>query len=191
MLYVPPMQSSSCTCVRRCGVRNWTPSWASWPLPATPQCRRSCCSCCSLCSPPAPTPGWPAGCGPPVCLCWSSSELRACRSVCSPLRYVCFADSSLLVPVDQPLVGPQILSHLYPLHGGVTSSPLHSALSSGSLAAAVCQMAQHDLSSSIILALLELCVAKHANLTGEAEREFRDSSPASSDANSTYIHVCT
>ena len=98
--------------------------------------------------------------------------------------------------MDQPLVGPQILSHLYTLHGGVTSSPLHSALSSGSLAAAVCQMAQHDLSSSIILALLELCVAKHANLTGEAEREFRDSlmfcsSPASSDANSSYVHVCT
>ena len=60
----------------------------------------------------------------------------------------------------------QILSHLYLLYGGASSSPLHSALSSGSLAAAVCQMAQHDLSSSVILALLELCITTRPNLAG-------------------------
>jgi hypothetical protein len=63
------------------------------------------------------------------------------------------------------LISIKILSHLYMIQGGVSASPLHSALGSGSLAAAVCQMANHTLSSSLIIALLELCVSRQHNFT--------------------------
>lgn len=50
---------------------------------------------------------------------------------------------------------------------GGAESPLYVALHRGSLAAAICQMTQHAMSSSIILALLELCMAtRKADLTG-------------------------
>ena len=62
---------------------------------------------------------------------------------------------------------PQILSHLQGMHGYSESGPVHSALHNGGLAAAIYHMTDHQLSSSIILALLELCVAKNnSNYSG-------------------------
>ncbi len=62
-----------------------------------------------------------------------------------------------------------MLSNLIAMQAGNEFGPIHSALSQGTLAAAIGQMTQHDMSSSIILALLELCVSKNtSNYAGEA-----------------------
>lgn len=61
----------------------------------------------------------------------------------------------------------QILSHLNGQDGLIDSGPIFTALRDGSLASAISKMAEHEMSSSIILALLELCVAKNTvNCTG-------------------------
>lgn len=61
----------------------------------------------------------------------------------------------------------QILSHLQGMHGYTESGPVFNALRNGGLAAAIYHMTDHQLSSSIILALMELCVAKNfSNYSG-------------------------
>ncbi len=60
------------------------------------------------------------------------------------------------------------MSSLNGQHGFNESGPIFAALKDGSLAAAIGHMTEHEMSSSIILALLELCVAKNTvNCTGE------------------------
>ncbi len=61
----------------------------------------------------------------------------------------------------------QLLSNLVAMQAGNEFGPIYSALSQGTLAAAIGEMTQHEMSSSIILALLELCVSKNtSNYTG-------------------------
>ena len=61
----------------------------------------------------------------------------------------------------------QILSHLQGMHGYSEMGAVYSALRNGSVAAAIYHMTDHQLSSSIILALMELCVAKNnSNYSG-------------------------
>ena len=55
----------------------------------------------------------------------------------------------------------QIVSYLNGQHGHTETGPIYAALKGGSLAAAIGHMTEHEMSSSIILALLELCVAKN------------------------------
>ena len=53
------------------------------------------------------------------------------------------------------------------MHGYSESGPVYTAMKDGSLAAAIYHMTDHQLSSSIILALMELCVAKNnSNYSG-------------------------
>lgn len=53
------------------------------------------------------------------------------------------------------------------MHGYTESGPVFNALRNGGLAAAIYHMTDHQLSSSIILALMELCVAKNfSNYSG-------------------------
>jgi hypothetical protein len=49
------------------------------------------------------------------------------------------------------------------MHGYSESGPVYTAMKDGSLAAAIYHMTDHQLSSSIVLALMELCVAKNSN----------------------------
>ena len=49
------------------------------------------------------------------------------------------------------------------MHGYSESGLVHTAMKDGSLAAAIYHMTDHQLSSSIILALMELCVAKNSS----------------------------
>ena len=49
------------------------------------------------------------------------------------------------------------------MHGYSESGLVHTDMKDGSLAAAIYHMTDHQLSSSIILALMELCVAKNSN----------------------------
>ena len=60
-----------------------------------------------------------------------------------------------------PCSSPQLISYLSTHFPPVDTSPISCALRSGSMAAAIGQMSQHELSSSIVLALLELCVARN------------------------------
>ena len=61
------------------------------------------------------------------------------------------------------------MSQLCVQHSYNEFGPIYTALHNGSLAAVVAQMTQHELSSSVILALLELCVSKDkTNYTGPA-----------------------
>ena len=57
----------------------------------------------------------------------------------------------------------QIVSYLNGQHGHSETGPIYAALRDGSLAAAIGHMTEHEMSSSIILALLELCVAKNTS----------------------------
>ena len=60
------------------------------------------------------------------------------------------------------------MSHLNSQHSYNENGPIYLALRDGSLAAAIGHMTEHEMSSSIILALLELCVAKNnVDCTGE------------------------
>ena len=56
---------------------------------------------------------------------------------------------------------PQIISHLCGQHSYNESGPIYAAFKNGSLAAALGHMAEHKMSSSVVLALYELCVAKN------------------------------